>query len=152
MSAKAQLMHFDSILCVNPATQERVLVTLDFRITPQGSWKALEVEIGGYPGCDKPVLLKFCQLPYMGDSRLVRMASGTWLVTNTLKKESTYLLIGSIDSGDNAYAPLQIEYREKNKKVDKYPCNLILTRNDVVLIREYLNDCIVDGVLEEKRL
>ena len=40
VTAKAQLMHFDSILCVNPATQERAVVTLDFRIASQGSWKA----------------------------------------------------------------------------------------------------------------
>lgn len=152
MTAKAQFMHFDSVLCVNAATQERAVVTLDFRTSTRGSQDQLDIEISGYPGYDKSVLLNFCKLPYAGDSRLMRMESGAWCITNTLKKATTYLLIGDIDNNSNAYAPIQIEYREKNKKVDKYPYNLILPRESIVRIHEFLNDCLVDGILEEKRM
>lgn len=152
MAAKAQVMHFDSITCVNSATQETAIVTVDFRITSRGSQDQLEIEFGKYPGYDKPVILNFCKLPYAGDSRLMRLESGVWCITNTLKKATTYLLIGDIVNNGNAYAPIQIEYREKNKKVDKYPYNLIMSREAIVRIHEYLNDCLVDGVLEEKRM
>ena len=152
LSANAQIMHFDSILCVNNATQEKAVVSLDFRITSRGSQDQLEVEIGNYPGYEKPVILHFCKLPYAGDSRLMRMESGAWCVTNIVKKTTTYLLIGDIDHNENDYTVMQIEYREKNNKVDKYPYNLIVSREAVVRIHEYLNDCLVDGVLEERRL
>ncbi len=152
MMANAQNMHFDNITCVNSATNEQTAVSLNFRVASRGSQDQLEVQIDNYPDYEKPVVLNFCKLPYAGDSRLMRLESGVWCLTSTIKREMTYLLIGSIENTETAYTAIQIEYREKNKKIDKYPCNLIVTREQAERIHEFLTECLVDGVLEEKRM
>lgn len=153
LAGRAQVLLLDSIYCINPETNETSMVSLNFRVTASGTRDQLEVEIQNYPGYEKSVVLNFCKYPYVGDSRLMRMNSGAWCITSTIKREATYLLIGDIDNNDKDFAPVQIEYRDKNnKKVNKYPCNLIVSRNNIERIHEFINDCLEDGVLEEKRL
>lgn len=153
LTGKAQVLLLDSVYCVNPETEEKGVVSLNFRVTASGTRDQLEVEIRNYPGYDKSVVLNFCKYPYVGESRLMRLESGVWCISSTIKHEVTYLLIGDIDHNSNDFAAMQIECRDKNKnKVNKYPYNLILPRGYVERIHEFISDCLEDGVLEEKRM